>query len=421
MSLVAEAAGPIISDGCGPLVQQRRDATRSLRQEVFEYVRGCGKAARSDVTDALDISAGSTTTLTADLIASGYLHEVEGRARETGRGRPRIALAVSPKAAYVIGIKLAFKRHSAVLSDFAGNVVASETLPSGDQRRTVAQVLTEMTGLIDALLDGCGKTSADVHAIGVGLPGIIDHNIDRVAWSPLLQTRDEDLSLLFRDHFGVPVVLDNDANMLTLAELWFGQGRDLANFAVVTIESGVGMGLAVGNSLYRGSHGMGLELGHTKVELDGALCQCGRRGCLEAYLADFALIREATTVLDHSFEGSESPEEILGVLFKQAKAGNTAAQGIFRRAGRFLAMGLSNVVQLFDPELIILSGGNMRYDYLYAQEVLDEMHRLALDDGREPCRVVFNKWDDLVWARGASALALAEVTDILIGGEARTG
>ena len=75
-------------------------------------------------------------------------------------------------------------------------------------------------------------------------------------------------------------------------------------------------------------------------------------------------------------------------------------------------------MQLFDPSLIILSGGNMRYDYLYAQDVLDEMQRQALVDGRKPCRVAFNKWDDLVWARGASALALSAVTDTLIGGEA---
>ena len=216
-----------------------------------------------------------------------------------------------------------------------------------------------------------------------------------------------------------PVVLDNDANMLTLAELWFGAGRELADFAVVTIESGVGMGLVLGNKLYRGAHGKGLELGHTKVEMDGALCQCGRRGCLEAYLADFALIREATTALDHRFDTSESPEHVLETLFAEAKAGNHAALGIFRRAGRYLALGLSNVIQLFDPALICLSGGQMRYECLYADDVLQEMHRLALDDGRKPCKATFNMWDDLVWARGASAQALASTTDMLIGGEAR--
>ena len=407
--------GPL---GCGPLMQSARVAGKSLRQEVFEYVRGRGRAARTDVTDALQISAGSATTLTADLIAAGFLHEVEGRSRELGRGRPRISLEVTPDAAFVVGVKLAFKRHTAVLSDFAGNVVASVSLPSGDGRRSVPQIVSETEQLIGALLQKAGKTLGDVRAVGLGVPGVMDHKTKRLAWSPLLSSRDADLSGGVHDRLGVPVVLDNDANMLTLAELWFGEGRAMLNFAVVTIESGVGMGLALDNSLYRGAHGMGLELGHTKVALDGALCQCGRRGCLEAYLADFALVREALTAFAHRFDGEETPEEVLEYLFDRARKGDAVAKDIFSRAGRYLALGLSNVVQLFDPSLIILSGGNMRYDYLYAQDVLDEMQRQALVEGRKPCRVSFNKWDDLVWARGASALALSFVTDRLIGGEA---
>ena len=99
----------------------------------------------------------------------------------------------------------------------------------------------------------------------------------------------------------------------------------------------------------------------------------------------------------------------------QAKSGNEAARTIFRRAGRYLSVGLSNVVQLFDPELIILSGERMQYDYLYAEEVLAEMHKLTLNDGRVPCRVEIHAWGDLVWARGATALALAAVTDATVG------
>ena len=89
---------------------------------------------------------------------------------------------------------------------------------------------------------------------------------------------------------------------MTLAELWFGAGRALSNFAVITIEHGVGMGFVSDNRLFRGAHSMGLELGHSKVQLDGALCRCGQRGCLEAYLADYALAREASTALDNSIK-----------------------------------------------------------------------------------------------------------------------
>jgi predicted NBD/HSP70 family sugar kinase len=212
----------------------------------------------------------------------------------------------------------------------------------------------------------------------------------------------------------MPIYLDNDSNVLTLAELWFGAGRAMTDFAVVTIENGVGMGLVLNNRLYRGAHGMGLELGHTKVQLDGALCRCGQRGCLEAYLADYALTREAAIALDHAFDSTESRQELLDVLFEKAKAGHESAQTIFRRAGRYLSVGLANVVQLFDPALIILSGERMRYDYLYADEVLAEMHKLTLSGSRKSCEVAIHAWGDLVWARGASALALSELTDTII-------
>ncbi|WP_458790890.1 ROK family protein [Yoonia sp. MH D7] len=406
-----QAVMPHLPQGCGPILPVLgRDAT-TLRQQVFEHVRAAGRAARADITRALGISAGSVTTLTADLIARGMLREVEGLAREHARGRPPVALEVVRDCKHVIGIKLSEETHTAVLTDFAGNVLADASLTTPQPRKDVEVVLDEMDALIAELLVISGKSIDEIDAVGVGLSGIVDNITGVVAWSPLMTARDVNLADGFSKRHNLPFYVDNDANMLTLAELWFGVGRELANFAVVTIEHGVGMGLVLDNRLFRGSRGMGLELGHTKVQLDGALCRCGQRGCLEAYLADYALVREAGTALDRGSRNVQSPNAMLDLLYTQAKAGNEAASTIFRRAGRYLSVALSNVVQLFDPELIILSGERMRYDYLYADSVMAEMRRLTLSDGRAPCPVEIHAWGDLVWARGATALALAAVTD----------
>lgn len=407
-----ESGGP---DGCGPLLSSDSPDAKPLRQQVFEHVRATGRAARTDVTRALDISAGSATTLTADLITAGLLREVEGLPRETGRGRPPVALEVVPEARYVIGIKLSDETHSAVLSDFAGRPVAEATLASSPGRKSRDMVLEEVDVLIDRVLKVAGKALPDISAVGMGMPGIVDHGTGTVTWSPFLTDTDVDLRSDFVARFGVPVYLDNDTNVLSLAELWFGAGRSIADFAVVTIENGVGMGLVLDNRLFRGARGMGLELGHTKVQLDGALCRCGQRGCLEAYLADYALAREAATALDRNPRTAQSPYVMLDALFAQAKAGNEAARTIFRRAGRYLSLGLSNVIQLFDPGLIILSGERMQYDFLYSKEVLLEMQKLTLSDGRTPCKVEVHAWGGMIWARGATALALEAVTDSALG------
>jgi predicted NBD/HSP70 family sugar kinase len=148
--------------------------------------------------------------------------------------------------------------------------------------------------------------------------------------------------------------------------------------------------------------------------MDGALCQCGQRGCLEAYIADYALVREASTALDAPDFTASSPDVMLEQLFEQAKAGNEAARVIFRRAGRFLALGLSNVVNLFDPPLIILAGERMQYDYLYAEDVLHEMQGLSLNRASDtPQRVETHAWGDLMWAHGAAALALSDIADAM--------
>jgi predicted NBD/HSP70 family sugar kinase len=401
--------------GCGPMLPSASATAKPLRQQIFEHVRGAGRATRTDVTRALGISAGSATTLTADLIAAGLLREVEGLPRETGRGRPPVALEVVAPACHVIGIKLSDEMHSAVLTDFSGQMIADASLQTPPTRKTLDELLDEIDVLIAKLLTCNGKALSDIAAVGIGLSGIVDHKTGKVPWSPHLAAREVDLAAGFDARFGVPLYVDNDANVLTLAELWFGAGRSMSDFAVVTIEHGVGMGLVLDNRLYRGARGMGLELGHTKVQLDGALCRCGQRGCLEAYLADYALAREAATALHRNPRNQQSANAMLDALFAQAKAGNQAARTIFRRAGRYLSVGLANVIQLFDPELIILSGERMQYDYLYAEEVLAEMHRLTLNEGRVPCRIETHAWGDLVWARGASALALAAVTDLILG------
>ena len=158
-----------------------------------------------------------------------------------------------------------------------------------------------------------------ISAIGVGISGIVDFESGMVAWSPLLQNADVPLGQILADHFETPVRIDNDANVLTLAELWFGAGRALSNFVVVTVENGVGMGFVSDNQLFRGAHGMGLELGHTKVQLDGALCRCGQRGCLEAYLADYALAREASTVFGLSPETPHNLPDALKSLYEKGR------------------------------------------------------------------------------------------------------
>ncbi|WP_289091497.1 ROK family protein, partial [uncultured Sulfitobacter sp.] len=233
----------LVSSGCGPLLALPQDDTRPLRQQVFEQVRANGQMPRMDVARKLNISPGSVTTITSDLIARGLLQEVEDSQRGPSRGRPPIALRVAPQSRFVVGMKLSDERHTAVLLDLAGTIIAEAHVASASLRQSTEDMLTEVSSLMDRLLQKSGRVMSDISAVGIGLPGLVDASLGIVKWSPVMLDTDMPLRDLLAKTLGLPVSLDNDTNLLTLAELWFGAGRGISNFAVVTIERGVGMGL----------------------------------------------------------------------------------------------------------------------------------------------------------------------------------
>jgi len=386
VKIIENSSGTIRpSEGYGPILRPTARETYSLRQQIFELVRASGRIARAKIARTLNISPGSVTALTAELISDGFLREVEEISREISRGRPPVALELVPDALYVIGVKLSDEVHTATLTVLIKKVCESAKLPQ-----------------------------KSISAIGVGISGIVNYTTGVVSWSPLLEDLDTPLGNIFSTHFETPVCIDNDANVLTLAELWFGAGRALSNFAVITIEHGVGMGFVSDNRLFRGAHSMGLELGHSKVHLDGALCRCGQRGCLEAYLADYALAREASTALITPPTKRQNLNDYLKDLYEMAKLGDQASLKIFKRAGRYLAVAISNVIHLFDPKLIILSGKPMQYEFLYDEEMQTEMRSLALYKSRYDTQIEIQSWGSMVWARGATALALTELTKTVV-------
>ncbi len=396
-----------------------RDSARPLRQQVFEHMRGAGLCARIDVANNLGVSPASVTAITTELLDAGYLEETTTTARdgEPIRGRPPVSLGVRAEAFHVGGIKLSDNKDTAVVIDFGGNVIGSASITHGMRKRDPSTVLDDAVKvLFEALRDAEIKLDS-LSGIGLGIPGLVDTKTGTVVWSPILDRRNVDLRTLANEKLGLHVDIDNDANIMTLAELWFGKARAVSDFVVVTIEHGIGMGTVINHKLYRGAMGLGMEFGHTKVQLDGALCRCGQRGCLEAYIADYALVREASTALGADSAILEDSHTTLQKLFEAAKAGDEAAQTIFRRAGRYFAAGLSNIINIFDPELVIMSGERMQYDYLYDDEVIAEMESLSLNRERDQPKIEINTWGSLIWAQGAAALALSALTERILGAQ----
>jgi predicted NBD/HSP70 family sugar kinase len=388
---------------------QREQGRHILLREIERR----GPIPRIDLSLNTGISRATVTTVTAELLRDGLIEEIPRDAENTTdskRGRPRVDLKIASDSHLVAGIKVSDRSISLMLVDFEGTQLTKLEVPFTNgptSSQGLAEILADALAQLTALND---KTIDDLSGVGVGLAGVVDAENGTVYWSPSLKERNIELGALLTQELGVPTFLDNDANLVAMAEKTFGLGRDHSDFIVVTIESGVGMGLVINGQIYRGTRGCGAEFGHTKVQLEGALCRCGQRGCLEAYVADYALVREAGSV---GFLDPDLPiEKRVEGLLNAAKAGEPTAKTIVDRAGRMFAIGLANLVNVFDPQLIILAGEQMQFDHLYAQEVIEEMRKSIVQIDKSPPDVVIHKWDNLMWARGAAAYALDFVFDM---------
>lgn len=150
------------------------------------------------------------------------------------------------------GIKLSTRERTGILADFAGNNLASTRAPVRPGELDAEAQIAAMSRMLDTMLAEIGRTRGDLSALGVGLPGFVDHLSGRVAWSPVLDTHETDFAAMAGHRLGLPVTIANDANLVALAELRFGKGREMTDFAVVTIEHGVGMGMVLNHRLFRG-------------------------------------------------------------------------------------------------------------------------------------------------------------------------
>ncbi|MFT6658012.1 ROK family protein [Maritalea sp.] len=388
------------------------------RRAILTQIRRIGPIPRIELSEQTGISRATVTTVTAELIDRGLVEEipVEPEGKDFKRGRPKVDLKIRGDAFLVAGVKLANKSIAIVFTNFSGDVVGEFEAPLDrtnyspqDLVKTFRKKIEQACNVADIKLD-------NISAVGLGLAGIVDTTLGVVRWSPSLSSRNVELGKMLEENLGKPIFIDNDANLVAKAEQHFGMGKNVSDFLVVTIENGVGMGIVLGNELYRGTRGCGAEFGHTKVHLDGALCRCGQRGCLEAYVADYALLREGS--LGQIKGSSDADQDEVAALIESAKQGDKTAQTILQRASRMFAMGLSNLINIFDPQLIILSGERMQLDFLFADDVLESIKDTVVQVDAPPPEIVVHKWGDMMWATGAAAYAIEGLTDMELKGMA---
>jgi glucokinase len=282
----------------------------------------------------------------------------------------------------------------------------------------------------EAILDTAVETVAElrdaipgVEAVGFGIPCLIDQETGVAVIAVNLDIVNVPFRDIMRDRLGLPVYLDNDGNVTTLAEARFGAGKGAQDVIGLTIGTGIGGGLVLGGRVYRGHWGSGAELGHMVVDEDGPRCQgnCPNRGCLEAVASGTAIGKEGLVAAEEEPDSDlaralEAGEEITGELVTTlALGGDEVSRIVVGHIGRLLGVGLANFSNIFNPEVIVVGGGAMAAGDLLLEPARAELLARGLPPNRDQLRVVPAKFGPDAGMLGAAVMALDELEDELRG------
>ena len=267
---------------------------------------------------------------------------------------------------------------------------------------------------VEELLQRSDAVDAEVGSVGIGAAGFIDARSGSVTFAPNLVYDDPHVAAAVHAQVGLPVVVDNDANAAAWGERAFGTAVGSDNVVMLTLGTGIGSGIIVDGRLVRGHTGAGAELGHTVVNPDGPLCNCGLRGCLEQFASGQAIARRGMQAVQEdpdssiiAFSGSLDGITAEHVA-KAARQLDEPARAVMREAGRYLGIGMSNVANLFDPEIIVLTGGVLRAGEPYLGPARDTLAAMTDAQRRRPMRLDKSSLDRDTGILGAAALAFDE-------------
>jgi predicted NBD/HSP70 family sugar kinase len=373
---------------------------------ILRLLREEGPVSRSDLAGRTGLSNGAVTRIVGELMDEGLLVE-QSVGVSTGGRRP-VLLDLDTSTWVVAGLKLMDDAILAVLVDLKGSVVADRRFALRSQ--TTNTVLERAATAVETLLYSADVPRERLAGIGLCMPGAVDWRSGICRLSPSFGWRGVRVADLLRERVGVPVSVDNNVNALAAAESLFGRGRRERDFAVITVGRGVGAGFVHNGVVYRGYSGGAGEFGHQVSELGGRRCECGKDGCLEAYIGDHGLLQRVREL------GGRFRQLDLDGFLELARVGDRQAERLYADVVSRLGVAIANLVNLLSPRLVILGGEAS----LVSERLLSDLREpidahvfgglsgsfaLEIDDWRS---------DRTAWARGAASLAMEHVFDPLL-------
>jgi predicted NBD/HSP70 family sugar kinase len=353
------------------------------RFHVMDAIRRFGPISRVEIAELTDLSPTTVSAITALLLDDRLIiPRPVGAVRDAARGRPRVMLELNPDAGFVAGAKLAPDQITVAATNFRADVMETLALPVRIDRQPVSVIADLVEDGVRRCVADAGLSLAEIKGVCVGLPGVVERASGICRQSPIFRERDVPFGAELSRRLGIDVTVDSDVNLITLAEHWFGHGRGLDDFLVVSIEHSLGLGIMHNGELFRGANGLSPDLGDLLVRPPG--------------------------------NGRNTPDRLAAIVATAIRqnGGGSAGSGdpeAYRTMGDAIGVAIANLITLFAPPKVILAGAA-----LAAGEALLRPLRVAVETFTPPsladvAEIVVHDWGDDIWARGAAAMTLRDL------------
>jgi len=363
------------------------------RQIVLNYVREREPISRAAIARETALQRSTISEIVEALTGEGLVEEI-GEGRSTGGRRPTM-LRLRTVGAIAIGVNITPTNTTIASSDLAGVVVQQQAFPTDpDPERTLNRIIEIILKFSD---------QSPIEGIGVSIPGLVNPATGNVIFVPYFKWRDLPIGEMISRSTRLPVTIDNDANAVALAELWFGRPevRDARDFIFVLVADGVGTGIIFDGQVYRGVRGAAGEFGHMIVGSNApVLCSCGNDDCWEAFASE-----RAASARYHKLSGGSSLPNF-GTLIDRALDGEQEAKDALTETARYLGTGISNLIVGFSPEAVIVGGAITRAWSLIEGALTEKIER-SVRRGLPSARILRSTLNGDPTLMGALSLVLA--------------
>jgi glucokinase-like ROK family protein len=379
------------------------------RAIVLNLIRQEGSISRAEIAHRTKLSRSAVSNIINSLLDEGLVHS-SGTGESNGGRRP-IMLNFNYSAGYVAGVDVGANHILAIITDLEGNIV-TEHYRDFDISAGPEKALPQIVQHVHELLNSSHIPRHRLLGVGMGVPGPLDYETGTVIAPPIMPGWNRfPLRGYLSQEFGLPVLVENDANLGAVAEKWRGAGQRYQHLAYIKIGTGIGCGLIMDGKIYRGQRGSAGEIGHITITRDGPPCKCGSYGCLESMAAAPAIINRARLAMEAGRETvlTEYSQLTTKEIAEAAGRGDKLAEEIIEDAGRYIGVALASLINLFNPGIIVLGGGVAAIGELLMRPLRETVRNRSLLISYEQSQIVTSTLGKEAVAVGAAILVLQEV------------